>query len=605
MKLLNLRCAFYGRRSTDEHQAASLEVQTQEGERYIIAQGGLLDREHVYVDDAISRAEFKKRPGLIALLNAAKDKLFDAVIVRDESRLGGDTFRSGLVIQDILESGVKLIYYYEDKEITLDGAVDKFMIAARSFAAELEREKTSQRTHEHLETKARRGFVVGGRVYGYENVEVKSGDRRTHVEYKINEREAAIVREIFERYADGDGLRTLAKDFNERGIAPPRAGKRGTGSWSPGSIHEMLRRERYRGILVWGKMEKTYRGGTKVRVSRAADEWTTIEVPELRIIDETLWNAVQTRHESRERITGQTTYGPRVRYMLSGMGRCAECGGPMRSDISKISYDNVRVYNCAWHRDRGSTVCKNGLRRPIEAVDAALLKWIKTNLLRENVLTEALDELRRSFVERAQTASIEGPTLTQEADKLRVEIERLSEAIMSTTDAPTTLVKMLKERETRLSAVEVKLAALRTAPQALDGELARMEKLARQRLADLATSIHAGPLEARKALETLVAGPLQFTPVQTTEGKRYRITGELALESMFASASGVLGGVPSASPTGRVQLGAGNRRGWRRSARRRGWWSSGWWGRAQNATCVAFIFDDYLGRNRPSGPRLR
>ena len=165
MKLLNMRCAFYGRRSTDEHQMASMQVQSQEGERYIIAQGGFLRREHIFLDDAISRAEFKKRPGLIALLNAANDKQFDAVIVRDESRLGGDTFRSGLVIQDLLESGVKLIYYYEDKEITLDGAVDKFMIAARSFASELEREKTSQRTHEHLLTKARRGLVVGGRVY--------------------------------------------------------------------------------------------------------------------------------------------------------------------------------------------------------------------------------------------------------------------------------------------------------------------------------------------------------------------------------------------------------------------------------------------------------
>jgi site-specific DNA recombinase len=550
MKLLNLRCALYGRRSTDEHQMASMEVQTQEGERYIIAQGGILHREHVYLDDAISRAEFKKRPGLIALLLAAKDKHFDVVIVRDESRLGGDTFRSGLVIQDILESGVKLIYYYEDKEITLDGAVDKFMIAARSFAAELEREKTSQRTHEHLETKARRGFVVGGRVYGYENVEVKNGEHRTHVEYRINEKEAAIVREIFERFASGDGLRMLAKDFNQRGIAPPRAGKRGTGSWSPGSIHEMLRRERYRGFLIWGKMEKTYRGGTKVRVSRAAEDWTTTEVPELRIIDETLWNAVQTRHESRKRITGRVTYGPRVRYMLSGLGRCAECGGPMRSDTGKMSYETVRVYNCAWHRDRGATVCTNSLRRPIEAVDAALLRWIKTNLLRENVIVEALEELRQRFIERAQKASIEGPALTQEADKLRSEIDRLSEAIMSTTDAPTTLVKMLKEREKRLSAVEGKLATLRTAPEALDVELARMEKLARQRLAELATSIQTGPLEARKALETLVAGPLQFTPVQTTEGKRYRVTGELALESMFAGESGVLGGVPSASPRG-------------------------------------------------------
>ncbi len=171
MKLLHTRCALYGRRSTDEHQMASMDVQTEEGRRYIAKHGGTIKPEHVFLDDAISRAEFKKRPGLIALLNAAKAKQFDAVIVRDESRLGGDTFRSGLVIQDMLESGIRLYYFYSDEQVRCDGAVDKFMIAARSFASELEREKTSQRTHEHLLTKARRGLVVGGRVYGYTNVE--------------------------------------------------------------------------------------------------------------------------------------------------------------------------------------------------------------------------------------------------------------------------------------------------------------------------------------------------------------------------------------------------------------------------------------------------
>jgi site-specific DNA recombinase len=55
---------------------------------------------------------------------------------------------------------------------------------ALNFGAELEREKISQRTHEHLLVKARRGLNVGGRVFGYDNVEVKDGERRVRVEYK-------------------------------------------------------------------------------------------------------------------------------------------------------------------------------------------------------------------------------------------------------------------------------------------------------------------------------------------------------------------------------------------------------------------------------------
>ncbi len=43
----------------------------------------------------------------------------------------------------------------------------------------MEREKISQRVHEHLLTKARRGLTVRGRVFGYDNVDVMEGDRRS------------------------------------------------------------------------------------------------------------------------------------------------------------------------------------------------------------------------------------------------------------------------------------------------------------------------------------------------------------------------------------------------------------------------------------------
>jgi hypothetical protein len=58
---------------------------TNEATSYIKRKGGTLSSAHIYVDDAISRAEFKKRPGLIAVLVAASDGAFDAVVTRDES----------------------------------------------------------------------------------------------------------------------------------------------------------------------------------------------------------------------------------------------------------------------------------------------------------------------------------------------------------------------------------------------------------------------------------------------------------------------------------------------------------------------------------------
>ena len=87
---LVMRAAIYARRST-EHQEASIPVQLEEARGYIALNGWALVEEHVYVDDALSRAEYKKRPQLYAMLNEAekRDRGFDVIVLRDVDRLGG------------------------------------------------------------------------------------------------------------------------------------------------------------------------------------------------------------------------------------------------------------------------------------------------------------------------------------------------------------------------------------------------------------------------------------------------------------------------------------------------------------------------------------
>jgi hypothetical protein len=76
---------------------------------------------------------------------------------------------------------------------------------------------------------------------------VKNGEHRQQVEYVINDEQAAVVRELFERYASGQGLRSVARELNGRGVPSARAGRRGTGSWAPSAIFPILRRGRYIG----------------------------------------------------------------------------------------------------------------------------------------------------------------------------------------------------------------------------------------------------------------------------------------------------------------------------------------------------------------------
>ena len=518
------RAALYLRRSTDEHQMESLETQRENAIGYLPTVGAELAL--TFEDDAKSRAEFKRRPALLSMLSAAKAGKFDILVVRDETRLGGDTFRTGVILQDLLDAGVRVLYYATGEEVTFDDPTSKVIVAVRSFASELERLKTSQRTFEHLERKARRGFNVGGRCYGYDNVEALEGERRLHVDYKINAAEAKVIVHIYEQYVAGVGLRTVVKDLNDRRVPSPKAGKRGKGFWGISAIWEMLRRERYLGKLAWGEREKAYRSGTKVRLIRAEDKRTLAQRPDLRIVSEELWQAAQTRiaKNKRQNSGKRAPEGRPPKYLLSGFARCAICGGSMKVLAGRNNKTPIKVYGCANHHDAGNAVCANTLRKPVEQVYQSVVAWLQETILTEEFVVRALRMIRHRLAERLQTMNGDTPRLEAEGQRLKVEIDKLARALLSTDDKPQTIVKMMAEREDKLAAVRAQLASMKAAPQVLDLEARRMEREARRRIADVRAVMGRRGEEAKRALSTLLDGKLTFTP---TPDKQYEITGRI------------------------------------------------------------------------------
>jgi len=118
-----------------------------------------------------------------------------------------------------------VFFYREDRERRLDTPIDKIMLSLTAFADESsERERAGQRTYDAMLRKARAGHATGGRVFGYDNVEILGPDgKRSHVVRRINEEEAAVVRRIFEMCADGTGYTRNSKTLNAQGVRCPRA----------------------------------------------------------------------------------------------------------------------------------------------------------------------------------------------------------------------------------------------------------------------------------------------------------------------------------------------------------------------------------------------
>src|ERR1041384_3617954 len=101
------RAAFYVRMSTDK-QDTSIATQVEEATRYAQAHGWTVSDTLVFRDEALSRNEYKKRPGLYRMLNAAEAGDFDVLILRDVDRLGGDSNRNGVMISDLIDRGIEI-----------------------------------------------------------------------------------------------------------------------------------------------------------------------------------------------------------------------------------------------------------------------------------------------------------------------------------------------------------------------------------------------------------------------------------------------------------------------------------------------------------------
>ena len=135
--------------------------------QYAARKGWIVDEASIYVDDGISGAEFANRPGFLRLMNALKPRpAFQVLVMSEESRLGREAIETAYALKQLVQAGVRVFFYLEDRERTLDSPTDKIMMSLTAFADELEREKARQRTYDAMLRKAKAGHVCGGRTFG-------------------------------------------------------------------------------------------------------------------------------------------------------------------------------------------------------------------------------------------------------------------------------------------------------------------------------------------------------------------------------------------------------------------------------------------------------
>jgi len=446
--------AIYARKSTEQHvsdDAKSVTRQIDNAKAFAASKGWTVDDRYVFIDDGVSGAEFDRRPGFVALMTALKARPFHALIMSEESRLGRSTNEVPYALGRLVRAGVEVWCYRDSRKVTLDTPMDKFMVSATSFASDMERWLSQQRTAEAMLRRAKQGHVTGGRVFGYDNVR-----RDGYVERAINSGEAEVVRTIFERYAQGDGFKQIAHALNAQRVPSPRAQRGRPSGWDPGTIRAVLKRPLYRGRVVYNQTKKRDTDGARHQgrqPKRDQSEWVILDVPELRLIEAGLAREVDARLSARRETylrnaKGQLLGSPRrhghnpTKHLLAGFIACA-CGA---------TFEAVRGrYVCSARRRKGSTVCPSDFAFNVEAIDHVFLDALEAVVLSPTLIDRVLDAAF-SVDHDAERAA-----LLERQQRLRTEITNLTAAIAHGGDIPT-LVALLQEREAQLKAVDGQLA---------------------------------------------------------------------------------------------------------------------------------------------------
>lgn len=303
------RAVIYCRISRDR-EGAGLGIERQREDCEQLAQQLGLDIVDVYEDNDMSAYSGKPRKGYIRMLADLRAGRADTVLAWHTDRL----HRSPAELEeyiDVCEPRRIETRTVKAGHLDLTTATGRMIARQLGVQARYEVERMVERQKRARDQMAQHGKFFGGRrPFGYES------DGMT-----IIESEAAAIREAADAVLSGASLRSIAADWNERGILTS-TGRR----WEGPEVRGMLLRPRNAGI-----------------VKHRGDEAGPAQWPA--ILEEPLWRSVCALLEDPDR---RTTPGNERKYLGSNLYLCGVCGQTMRCSTGNKTKGGLFIpsYSC-------------------------------------------------------------------------------------------------------------------------------------------------------------------------------------------------------------------------------------------------------------------
>lgn len=289
----------------------------------------------VYSDEALTGTK-SDREGFQQMLTDCRAGKIDMVITKSISRFARNTVTLLQTVRELKSMGIDV--YFEEQYIhTISADGELMMTILASYAQE-----ESLSASENQKWRVRKAFENGELI----NLRFLFGYSITADGVQINEKEAAIVREIFSRFNGGESMSSISRDLNARGYRGALGGK-----WCAERMRNTLSNEKYLGNAL---LQKRYRNNhieKKLVANKGELPMYYAEGTHEPIIDQATFDKAQ----ERLRMLAQQTANRKkpTRSAFSGLIHCGLCGNTYK----RVTYRKKHYWNCTTFQTKGKSEC--------------------------------------------------------------------------------------------------------------------------------------------------------------------------------------------------------------------------------------------------------
>ena len=418
-----MKAVIYARYSSDNQREESIEGQIRECMEYAKHNGmTIVD---TYIDRALS-AKTDNRPNFQKMIKDSSKQLFKYVIVWKLDRFSRDRYDSAHYKHLLKKNGVRVLSAREtiaegSEGILLESVLEGY---AEYFSADL-----SEKVLRGMTENALKCMNNGsGTPLGY------YVDDEQHLQ--IDEKKAPFVREIFQRFADGEMVKDIIKDLNARGasitvkIKKPCDGKK--------SYERPLTYNTTRRILSNRKYIGEYR-------------FRDIVVPNgvPAIVEQELFDKVQKRLEQNRKAPAR--HKAEDDYLLTTHLFCGKCKAMMVGESGTSHTAKVyRYYKCANQKRKRNNCDKKPINK--DYIENEVVKAVMDKIMDDELMEHLADSLYA--LQLAENSKV--PQLKEQLVETEKGIENMLNAIQQGIILESTK-KRLSDLEERKKALEVEL----------------------------------------------------------------------------------------------------------------------------------------------------